>query len=72
MELILCVVYILSAVYIDTRWQMKIYLSPSRDLDILSIMGSRSGVGAYIDLKIQTMNTETRHVTMTWYPIAIN
>lgn len=72
MELILCVVYILSAVYIDTRWQMKIYLSPSRDLDILSIMGSRSGVGAYIDLKIQTMNTETRHVTMAWYLIAIN
>lgn len=72
MELILCVVYILSAVYIDTRWQMKIYLSPSRDLDILSIMGSRSGVGAYIDLKIQTMNTETRHVTMAWYPISIN
>lgn len=72
MELILCVVYILSAVYIDTRWQMKIYLSPSRDLDILSIMGSRSGVGAYIDLKIQTMNTETRHVTVAWYPMAVN
>lgn len=51
---------------------MKIYLSPSRDLDILSIMGSRSGVGAYIDLKIQTMNTETRHVTVAWYPMAVN